>query len=161
MMCRILGAPPEAARSAADLGIAMQLTNIARDVREDWGRDRVYLPAEWIAPDAVRDALAGGDPRPLTEATERLLALAEQHYASGNSGMHYLPRRARIGILTAAACYREIGVLVARDVPLSWQRRTVVPAARKARLTARSLRSILRKRSAAGAMPTAVLRQEP
>ncbi len=163
MMCRILGAPPEAAEAAADLGIAMQLTNIARDVREDLGRDRIYLPASWIEPSAVERAVAGGDPAPLAAATHRLLALAEQHYASGDSGLHYLPWRARISILAARLCYREIGQVVARDVPLSWRHRAVVPASRKARLVAEALTraSSFTHREPADARTSAALRREP
>ena len=134
MMCRILGAPPAGAQAASHLGIAMQLTNIARDVRDDLGRDRIYLPSAWIAPEAVETATAGGDPAPLVAATARLLALADQFYASAQTGMHYLPWRARVSILAAAACYREIGVLVGRDIPESWRRRIVVPRTRKAAL---------------------------
>ncbi len=163
MMCRILRAPPEAAQAAADLGIAMQLTNIARDVREDLGRDRVYLPASWIGPSAVEQALAGGDPAPLVAATHRLLALAEQHYASGDSGLGYLAWRARVSILAARLCYREIGQVVARDVPLSWQRRAVVPASRKARLVAEAITgaSSFRVRKSLDALPSGTLRREP
>ncbi len=139
MMCRILGAPPEGAEAASYLGIAMQLTNIARDVAEDWGRDRVYLPSAWVMTIEVERALAGGKPRPLLEATQRLLALAESYYTAAERGMGYLPWRARVGILAAAACYREIGVCVGKDVPRSWRMRTVVPSRRKGELVGRSL----------------------
>lgn len=146
MMCRILGAPPEAAEPASHLGIAMQLTNIARDVREDWGRDRVYLPSDWVATAEVEKALAGGEPAPLIAATSRLLALAEHYYASADRGMSYLPWRARTGILAAAACYREIGVAVGRDTRASWRRRTVVGPRRKAELVAHAIALTPRKR---------------
>ena len=161
MMCRILGAPPEAARPAADLGIAMQLTNIARDVREDLGRDRVYLPAEWVTAGEVQDAVAGGAPEPLASATLRLLTLADERYRSAQTGMHYLPWRARVSILAAAACYREIGVIVAQDVPLSWRGRTVVPAKRKAMLLVRAARQSFDKDSALNSLRTAALGREP
>ena len=151
MMCRILGAPPEGAGAAADLGIAMQLTNIARDVQEDFGRGRIYLPAEWVTADEVRAALLGDAPEPLMRATERLLQAAEQRYRSAHAGMHYLPWRARVSILAAAACYREIGVVVGRDVPASWRVRAVVTPARKAMLIAQALRQTHRCRP--GAMP--------
>ncbi len=139
MMCRILGAPPEGATAASHLGIAMQLTNIARDVQEDRARDRIYLPGDWIAPATVDAALRGHEQAPLLEATRRLLALADQFYASADAGMHYLPLRARVGILAAAACYREIGAVVLRDIPKSWRQRAVVPGRRKAALVARAL----------------------
>jgi phytoene synthase len=137
-MCRILGAPPAAAGPAADLGKAMQFTNIARDVREDLERDRIYLPGEWVAPAEVATALHGGDPGPLMAATDLLLHAADDLYARGHAGMHFLPWRARVGILAAAACYREIGLAVARDIPESWQRRVVVGGRRKAMLVLRS-----------------------
>ena len=155
MMCRILGAPPAGAQAASHLGIAMQLTNIARDVREDLGRDRIYLPAAWIAAEAVQAAIGGGDAEPLVAATRRLLALAESFYASADRGMRYLPWRARVSILAAAACYREIGVAVSRDVPALWRQRTVVSRYRKSVLLLRSLaRSLARGSRRAGAEET-------
>jgi phytoene synthase len=138
MMCRILGAPPEAAGAAAALGKAMQFTNIARDVREDLERDRIYLPGAWVAPAAVAAAVYGGDAEPLLAATRLLLYAADRLYAQGHAGMHFLPWRARVGILAAAACYREIGVSVARDVRGSWQQRVVVRGRRKGMLVLRS-----------------------
>ena len=143
MMCRILGAPPEGAEAASHLGIAMQMSNIVRDVAEDFGRDRIYLPSVWIAPEQVAAALAGGDPAPLIAATRRLLALADEFYADAEAGMHYLPSRARLGIRAAAACYREIGVAVSRDVEASWQTRIVVGPGRKAALVADAFRRTL------------------
>lgn len=149
MMCRILGAPPVAAEAASHLGIAMQLSNIARDVHEDSENDRVYLPASWVEPAQVfaalhGDAVQGAAECALEDATLRLLQLAEQYYRSADRGMRYLPWRARLGILAAAACYREIGVRVGRDVPDSWRQRTVVPTRVKAALVAGAMfRSIV------------------
>ena len=149
MMCRILGASPEGAEAARDLGIAMQLTNIARDIREDLARDRIYLPVTWIAPAAVRLAVHGGDASPLEQAIQKLLVAADHLYASADRGMGYLPWRARIGILSAAGCYREIGIVVRRDIPRSWRQRAVVPGRRKAILVASSLlRSLFYRRPA-------------
>ncbi len=152
MMRRVLGATAEADGAASDLGIAMQLTNIARDVKEDRERKRFYLPSEWITPEdvcrAVDDSITGGGPQPpdvigakrsLIEATLRLLALADQFYAKADAGMHFLPWRARLSILAAAGCYREIGVMVAADVPASWSRRTVVGRTAKLALIARAI----------------------
>jgi phytoene synthase len=149
MMCRILGALPIAAEAASHLGIAMQLSNIARDVYEDSVNDRVYLPASWIDPAQVFAALSSKTEREsagraLEAASLRLLQLAEHYYRSADQGMRYLPWRARLGILAAAACYREIGVRVGRDVPASWRQRTVVPTRVKALLIAGALiRSIV------------------
>ena len=174
MMCRILGAPPAGAEAATHLGIAMQLTNIGRDVREDLDRDRIYLPAAWVSPNDVKAAVqlaTEAAPVPLDTsaadalraATQRLLALAEKFYRSADSGMHYLPWRARVSILAAAACYREIGVRVEKDIAASWQSRVVVPAIVKAKLVLwacmRSFRKGKRRSSAAVTEPlTAVKR---
>lgn len=149
MMCPLLGAPTIAARAAAHLGIAMQLTNIARDVCVDFVARRVYLPASWICPSAVRAALCGGDPRELREATWRLLRLAEQFYASADVGIGLLPARSRLGVLAAARCYRAIGLRVGADPDASWRRRTVVPGHQKATLVAQAIAETARVHSAA------------
>ena len=75
IMAPLLGVPPELHSTVAELGTAFQLTNFIRDVREDYGLDRVYLPAEDRArlgvsvqdiaqrrtTDGLRTLLAGGD----------------------------------------------------------------------------------------------------
>jgi phytoene synthase len=147
MMCRILDAPPEGAQAARDLGMAMQLTNISRDVCEDLERDRVYVPAEWVHPEAVRAAVRGEQPEMLAQALLQLLEAADRLYASADRGMGYLPWRPRIAILAAASCYREIGVIVRRDPQGSWQRRSVVPTSRKVWLVLRAMvRSLFYRR---------------
>ena len=99
MMCAALDVhDPRAHPFAIDLGIAMQLTNIARDVGEDARMGRRYLPASWIG-EVAPAAIAEPDlplQRQLQDATRRLLALADRYYASGESGLAYLPRRARL-----------------------------------------------------------------
>lgn len=120
MMCRVLGVTDARAhRHAIDLGIAMQLTNICRDVLEDTERDRVYLPATRLAQVGVaqdelvrRPAEAGAAGRVVRD----LLRLAEAYYASGLAGLVWLPPRARAAIGAAARMYRAIGLRVlARD----------------------------------------------
>jgi phytoene synthase len=116
MMSRIMGpADAEALGRAAHLGIAMQLTNIARDVGEDARGDRVYLPSEWLAEagGSAADVLAARISAPVRRATHRVLALAETYYESGIAGIGLLPRRCRPAILSAALLYRAIGRRVA------------------------------------------------
>ncbi|MFP4282111.1 MAG: phytoene/squalene synthase family protein [Opitutales bacterium] len=134
LMADLLGTTHPAARwHAIDLGIAMQLTNIARDVCEDAARGRQYLPVEWIGEPSM-DGLARGDPvllEPLRKAVARLLALAEPYYESGTAGLAWLPVRARGAIFVAAGLYREIGqTLAARDHAV-WEGRAIVPRGRK------------------------------
>lgn len=134
MMAGVLRAEPEGLDAAVALGMAMQLSNIARDVAEDLRQGRVYLPAQWVAVGTVRSAVEAGlplDTRALRDATERVLRTAERLYEVAYPGMWSLPWRTRWSILAAAMCYREIGIQVGRDVQRSWQKRTVVSGGRK------------------------------
>ncbi|MEO0392780.1 MAG: phytoene/squalene synthase family protein [Pseudomonadota bacterium] len=134
MMCNVLGVTDHTAhRHAIDLGIAMQLTNIARDVLEDAQQDRRYLPGHWVALDPGDIATPNPAQQAQTEeAIARLLVLAETYYASGQAGLVYLPARARVAIAIAARVYRAIGrSLAARGC--DYQRgRVVIPTWRKA-----------------------------
>ncbi len=112
MMSRIMGCADQAAlRRAVDLGIAMQLSNIARDVGEDARRDRVYLPATWLADagSTPADVLAAVPLPGVLATTRRVVALAEEYYRSGIQGITLLPRACQPAILSAALMYRAIG----------------------------------------------------
>ncbi|HZV83479.1 MAG TPA: phytoene/squalene synthase family protein [Brevundimonas sp.] len=131
MMARVMGASdPEVLRRAQDLGLAFQLTNIARDVVEDAGNGRVYLPADWLgeaglAPTA--EAVADPANRAQVHAvTSRLLKLAEPYYDSARDGLRGLPFRSSMAIAAARGVYREIGRKVRRRGPGVWRRRVVV-----------------------------------
>lgn len=142
MMCAVLDVrDPRAKPFAIDLGIAMQLTNIARDIGEDARMGRRYLPASWIGDVPAADiALPGlALQRELSVATRRLLELADRYYASGEAGLAFLPRRARLAILAAARMYRAIGVKIAAADYRSWDRRAVVGPVAKAGYTAQAL----------------------
>ena len=142
MMCAVLDVhDPRAYPFAIDLGIAMQLTNIARDVGEDARMGRRYLPASWIGEVQPVDIVAP-DPllqRKLCDATRRLLAQADRHYASAESGMGFLPARARLAILTAARTYRAIGARIADNGYRSWDQRAVVGSTAKVGHAAKAL----------------------
>ena len=136
MMARVLGAThPAAAWHAVDLGIALQLTNIARDIRGDADLQRRYVPETWLAlpPGAIR-----GKPVMVHHAALRCLELAEPYYASGLAGLSYLPPNCRRGILIAGTVYREIGMELQRKGPHRAVDRVIVPFHRKASLIARS-----------------------
>lgn len=97
---------------AADLGLAMQLTNIARDVGEDARRGRVYLPLNWLAeqgvdPQSLLDAPAFTPE--LGDVVERLLREADALYDRALTGVAGLPLDCRPAIRSAAFVYREIG----------------------------------------------------
>lgn len=123
MMCGVLGVTdPRASQHAVDLGIAMQLTNICRDVLEDARRDRIYLPGARLrqAGTTAQAVLEESDLPPegsrsqviLATATvvDDLLRLADEKYASGRMGFRYLPARARLAIQVASHLYRNIGL---------------------------------------------------
>lgn len=140
LMCFILDcADEEAYPYAIDLGIAMQLTNIARDVLEDAEMGRRYLPASWVknmSPEDITQAAAENDTDQIhivRTAVQRTLSLAEQYYDSGINGLSFLPSRAHIAILIAARSYRQIGIQLARRGSNWHQGRQVTSGFTKAR----------------------------
>ena len=143
MTCPIFGVTdPDALQHADDLGIAMQLTNICRDVREDSENDRIYLPADFFGtPPSVSDLLSK-DSKWVEETAlvkRRLLSLAEARYASGEAGIGYLPFRMRIVVRWAGRMYREIGELIRHDPASYHSERAVVKSGKKLRILLPSL----------------------
>ena len=105
LMCCVLNTDnPRAKPHAVDLGIGMQLTNIARDVIVDAKMGRRYLPGSWVndmTPEEILEAAEnpeGENAAIISSAVRRLLSLAEQYYASGRTGLSYLPARAHFAI---------------------------------------------------------------
>jgi phytoene synthase len=134
MMCELLDVQDKQAWPfAIDLGIAMQLTNIARDVGQDAALGRIYLPATWLGSMTAKEILSPSAQQALSlqSSTKRLLGLAKEYYRSGLSGLIYLPPAARYGILVAAHVYSEIGQTIAQYDYRSWDRRAVVSQPRK------------------------------
>ena len=118
MMCVLMGVRGASTLArACDLGLAMQLTNVARDVGEDAGIGRLYLPRRWLAeagldPDAFL-ARPEGSPA-LTSVVSRLLMEAERLYARSEAGIGSLPLGVRPGIWAARSIYAGIGREVLR-----------------------------------------------
>ena len=162
MMCVLMGArEPSTLARACDLGVAMQLTNIARDVGEDARAGRLYLPQDWMRAAGLDpdDFLAAPRFTPaLGEVVGALLAEAERLYDRAAWGVRGLPRAARPAIRAARLVYREIGREVARRGFDSVTGRAVVPAARKRALVALALTDIGLPRVGAGAEPLAETR---
>lgn len=151
MACHLFGISDAGARRpAAQLGMAMQLTNVCRDVVEDWERGRLYLPADVLASAGAPNlAAALGRPlpvelrRPLALAVERVLTAADDLYRLADTGMPCLPFRAGLAVRSARRIYAEIGVtLRARGCDV-FRGRAVVPARRKLRLVLGALASAL------------------
>ncbi len=138
MMSLLMGVrDPHALARACDLGVAMQLSNIARDVGEDARMGRLYLPRQWLR-DAGIDPAAwlstpAFDPA-VASVVQRLLDTADALYGRAAAGVASLPLACRPGINAARLLYAEIGREVARAGGDSVSRRAVVPRARKRRL---------------------------
>ena len=150
MMCRVLNCQhPRADHFAIDLGVAMQLTNIARDVLEDAKMGRRYLPESWLDSALTPAAIAGAAEeyqQPVAAAIERLLALAEEYYASALLGVQLLPWRSRFSIFVALRVYRQIGLQLQRSGLRWWQGRTVVSKSVKVRLSMQSFGDLAPKK---------------
>ena len=138
LMCPILGLEDRRfLPHAAALGMGMQLTNIARDVAEDWDRSRCYLPVAWT----------GGlcpDGRPLEEhgverGLQQVLRLADGYYAAGEAGIDALDRGSRVAVRTASRVYHAIGTQIRKRPVRVLKERVRVSSKRKLMLFARSL----------------------
>lgn len=148
MMSLVMGASSETAISrACELGVAMQLTNIARDIGEDARNARLYIPRSWFRE-------IGMDPdqwlaEPVFDAriasfTKRLLMRAEVLYWRGEFGLTELPRDCRPAIQAARLVYAEIGKQLEHEGLNSVDRRTVVSGSRKLFLIARATAILLK-----------------
>ena len=138
MMCKVLDVSEQKALfHAIDLGIAMQLTNIVRDVYADALMDRVYLPESMtgtLTPDEVI-ALSDSNRAKLIQASELLLEQADQYYASGYAGLVHLPFRSRVSILIAAKLYQQIGSKIKSTHFKSLKKRVFIPLSTKLMLS--------------------------
>ncbi len=143
MMAVLLGerSAPMLAR-ACDLGVAMQLTNIARDVGEDARRGRVYLPLDWLEEAGIDPERLIAEPAPssaLAGVLRRLLEAADALYVRSEAGIARLPADCRPAIFAARYLYAEIGREVARRGYDSVGGRAVVSTGRKRLLVLRAL----------------------
>jgi 15-cis-phytoene synthase len=134
MMACIMGVKDEEVmHRASDLGIAFQLTNIARDIKDDLQVGRCYVPEEWLSRRNIRREemhLAAAQPELHALACE-LVELAERYYASARIGMARLPWRCAWAIASALLIYRDIGLRVRSLGPDAWNGRTRVSSLRK------------------------------
>jgi phytoene synthase len=143
MMTLVMGQrTPEIVARACDLGVAMQLTNIARDVGEDARAGRLYLPLEWLRESGIEPDAWVVNPvftPEIATIVQRLLDAADVMYARATVGIANLPLSCRPGIYAARALYAEIGREVERGGLDSVSRRAVVSTNRKLKVLARTL----------------------
>lgn len=157
MMALLMGRrDPDVLARACDLGVAMQLTNIARDVGEDARAGRIYLPTRWfneagIDPDAW---LANPVFSPsVGVSVARLLGFADELYQRAAGGIACLPRSCRPGMHAARLIYAEIGREVERQALDSVAQRAVVSGRRKASLVATAIIASIGSRRGVPAAP--------
>lgn len=164
MMARVMGVRDDAVLDrACDLGLAFQLTNIARDIVEDARVGRCYLPAQWLAEENIPpDAIAMPQMRqPLAGLARRLVAEAEPYYASARAGLAGLPLRSAWAIASAHGVYREIGMKVSAAGPRAWDKRQGTNGVEKVGLLLKGAGLALTSRLATQAPRPAGLWQRP
>lgn len=135
---------------ACDMGVAMQLTNIARDIGEDARMGRLYLPRRWFAQAGIDAEQWLANPVQNTHITamcKRLLSYANVLYKRSDSGIALLPLSCRPGIRAARVIYSDIGRQIARQGYETVDKRAIVPIPRKSYLLAKSLFTIPLTRS--------------
>jgi phytoene synthase len=145
MMTLVMGQrDPQVLARAVDLGVAMQLTNICRDIGEDARNGRIYMPLDWLRARHLDTSawIAAPTYAPAVRSVVAdLLAAAEELYDRAQAGIDSLPRSSRLGIQTARLLYREIGRKVAGGVdPVAM--RAVTTRGRKLGLVAQALAGI-------------------
>lgn len=151
MMAVVMGVPPEDAATldrACDLGMAFQLANIARDVREDAEAGRCYLPASWLAEVGLTEAtlLEPAHRAALARLGARLSERAAAFEASARGGTPALSFRSAWAVLAAAAIYGAIGREVAARGERAWDRRVSTSGMQKLGFIARAGREAARRR---------------
>jgi phytoene synthase len=113
LLCPILGlADRQLLPHAAALGMGMQMTNIARDVAEDWLRSRCYLPLEWT--DGLRPGGGPPDPRRVRQGVQTILEVADGYYTAGEAGIVGLDTDSRLAVRAASRIYSAIGTRIRR-----------------------------------------------
>jgi phytoene synthase len=150
MMARVMGAAdPAVLDRACDLGLAFQLTNIARDIVEDAAMGRVYVPQQWLRTAGI-PAGEVADPRhraALAGVAARVVAAADPYYASALAGLAALPVRSAWSVATARGVYREIGRKVRHRGAQAWDTRARTSGAEKAWFVARGMAVALAARA--------------
>jgi 15-cis-phytoene synthase len=113
LLCPVLGLEDRRLLPhAAALGMGMQLTNIARDVAEDWRRSRCYLPVAWTG--GLRPGGGPPDPEQVKRGVRTMLEVADGYYAAGEAGIGGLAADSRLAVRAAATIYHAIGTQIRR-----------------------------------------------
>ncbi|HLY02505.1 MAG TPA: squalene/phytoene synthase family protein [Candidatus Cybelea sp.] len=142
MCVRIFGfSDPIALQRADDLGMALQLTNILRDVREDAvDMNRIYLPQDELARfDIPESALFSGEIRPgWNELIAEQVARARTYFETGYEVLRYIPRRPAACVQTMAGIYEELLKKIEREPGLPLRARAALSKTEKLLVVVRS-----------------------
>ena len=130
-------APEEAARLADSLGVALQLTNILRDIREDHENGRVYLPAEDLAKFDCN--LDDPDVTPFTRLVEFEAERARDWYATGLGLLPMLDHRSAACTGAMAGIYRQLLERIAAQPAAVLRGRMSLSAGEKAAVAVKAL----------------------
>lgn len=164
MMAMIMGVrDPATLDRACDLGLAFQLTNIARDVVDDARAGRCYLPQDLLARHGMT-VIDPDDPAqraPLYAAAVELLDLAEAYYASAYQGLGALPPRSAWAIATARRVYRAIGIKLRAAGSAAWDQRISTTKAEKTAMLGAALADVARSRLTGRPVPRPDLWRRP
>ena len=164
MMADIMGVrDPRVLDRACDLGLAFQLTNIARDIVEDAENGRIYVPLQWLEEAGIpSDEVALPRHRQaLASVAKRLVEAAEPYYESARIGIGALPFRCATAIATALGVYRAIGQEVVKRGAGAWDNRVSTSKAQKAGWAAWGIAEAARSRGRSGAVRDLSLWQRP
>lgn len=134
LMAVVMGVPAgdkDTLDRACDLGLAFQLANIARDVREDAEAGRCYLPRDWLAEQGIDPADPMATPDGVALLARRMAARAALHEDSASVGAARLPWRSAWAVLAAADIYGGIARKVAAAGPAAWDKRQTTSKAEK------------------------------
>lgn len=152
MMANIMGVrDKETLDRASDLGLAFQLTNIARDIIEDAKADRIFIPRELLiaagAPITCEEISKPENWPRVHNAAIAQLEIAEQYYKSAKVGIKELPFRCAWAISAALSVYREIGQTLRRGGPKAWEGRVGASSHQKIRLATKAVLPALARKS--------------
>jgi phytoene synthase len=130
MMAHMMGVSRESAlKNAVDLGIGMQLTNIARDVHEDLKRNRIYLPRDWLHQEGLTDdekLVLPESSVALKRVIIKVLNQSVPYYRSGYSGLSCLSISCSLPIAVAGSVYQSIGRKKRKQNPMALSERVYV-----------------------------------
>lgn len=130
MMCHIMGVSDERALDhAVSMGSAMQLTNISRDILDDWRLGRIYVPLQWLEAARLKpeDFASPRGQAFWAVWAEQLLERSDVLYRHGREGLKYLSPKAALACGIAGSVYAQIGSKVLKRKSLAWHRRCFVP----------------------------------